>query len=202
MRILIIAIAILPSIVCALPVKDGRVTIPHTIVALNDSQIEEIEALNTVTLTSDQWAIARKTMPKVRKRIMGVLPANWSDCTCCHDYQAILFPDNRLAIVHSLTFDKKGVGDGREPIRMGRDGQFYDWGHMYDFDALIALIRNSSDVSELRNKQGERLRKEVSPPPGKALTDADIYKRVREIYQELAAKGWNVGRVPENIEKP
>jgi hypothetical protein len=201
MKLLIYALALLPSIGSALPLKEGKVTIPHTIVALNESQIEEIEALNTVTLTSDQWSNARKTMPKVRKRIMGILPANWSNCTCCHDYQAILFPDNRLAIVHSLTFDKKGVGDAREPIRMGRGGQFYDWGHAYDFDGLIELIRNSPDVSELRNKRGERLRKEVSPPPGKALTDADIYKRVREIYQELAAKGWNAGRVPDNIEK-
>lgn len=196
------ALAFLPSIGFALPVKDGKVTIPHTIVELNGSQIEEIEALNTVTLTTDQWNKARETMPKVRKRIMGVLPANWRNCTCCHDYQAILFPDNRLAIVHSLTFDKKGVGDGREPIRMGSTGQFYDWGHAYDFDGLIKLIRNSRDVSELKNKQGERLRKEVSPPPGKTATDPEIYTKVKKIYQELAAKGWNSGRVPDHIEKP
>ena len=40
-----------------LPVKDGKLTRPHSVFELSLSQKEEIETLNTVTLTDTQWAL-------------------------------------------------------------------------------------------------------------------------------------------------
>ena len=51
--------------------EQDRLAVPHTLVTLSPSQVEEMEALDSVTLTREQWAGLRKVSPNTPKRIEG-----------------------------------------------------------------------------------------------------------------------------------
>lgn len=79
--------------------KTDIVTVPHTIVRLNSEQIEELQALGTLTFTSSQWKQLRKKAPGIPKRYDNVLPVNYEGCTCGMNDYCIALSRDRIAIL-------------------------------------------------------------------------------------------------------
>lgn len=102
MKIPTIALSLVLSAVChadGLPKNEkGELTAKHMLIEPNPSQVEEMEVLNSVTLTKEQWAEVRKVSPNTPKRLQGIIPITWNDCLCEERCEAVRMLDGKLAI--------------------------------------------------------------------------------------------------------
>lgn len=97
--------------------QTGRVTEPHTRIALSDVQRTEHAQNRKITLTDAQHKKLTKLCPEFPAAITEVLSHRYGDCTCCvgRPY-AILLPDgSSIAIPHSEAnfVARYGVRGGR-----------------------------------------------------------------------------------------
>ena len=205
---LILALLTLPAACLAdgLPKdENGNLTVPHTLVTPNASQVEEIETLNSITLTKEQWAELRKVSPNTPKRLEGIVPITWNDCLCATPCGAVRMKDGKIAVWHE-TQDAKALSYRINPSRqltlmIDRRGQFHLNGVLVHYKVLIEAIRASEAV-----KPGERDEypagiAELKVPPGMRADDPVFIDRLTSIYTELAAKGWNRGELPYWLEE-
>lgn len=194
-------VLVVSSTLClGIPQKDGRLTIPHTLIDLNESQVAEMETLDTVTLTSAQWQMIRKVSPGTPKRLVGILPITWDDCLCCIDggVGAILTADGRLAVWHEkLNVSNLGaiLNKGRHlVIHMDGRGQCYHKGVLVPFDEMIAAIRASRPVSPKQKKVEFGDDATIKIPPGRSPKEPVFAERLKQLQTELASKGWRCYR--------
>lgn len=180
--------------------KDGNLISAHSNVDLNASQLEEIEALNSVTLTKTQWAKIRKVSPNTPKRLVGIVPISWNDCLCGTRCEAVLLKDNQLAVFHEAQKVKPLASNFNQNAKLtlmvDRRGQFYLRGILVHYNVLLEAIRASHEVSPEQRKIFQGGDAEVMVPPGMQITDPVFEDRIKTAYRELAAKGWNEGRLP------
>lgn len=203
----LLAVFLLPVLVTSsfadgLPVDEkGNITIPYTTISLNASQQEELEALDSITLTPDQWSKLRKISPNTPKRIMGILPITWNDCTCLSPFSAIKMSDGSIAILHEEQTPNSlawRILPGKHlTIRIDRRGQCYLDGILVRFPILIEAIQASKPVPNDESVDPWNTMAEVKSPPGMKLDDPVFEDRVLKLYTELAAKNWNQGKVPD-----
>ena len=145
-----------------LSVKDGKLTRPHSVFELSPSQKEEIETLNTVTLTNTQWAELREHSPGSPKRLDGLLPITWSDCLCCNRCAGVILNDGRIAVLHqplSVFRLKQRIRsrDGQQfELMANAAGEFFLDGVNVDVETLVTSIRESFELSELSEEKRAR----------------------------------------------
>ena len=184
-----------------LPLNDkGDIDVPHTVISLTASQVEELQVLNSVTLTTDQWETLRKVSHATPKRLHGILPISYNDCTCGISYEAIRLNDGRLAVMHE-EFSKDQLvrrlnAEKSVVLRVDDRGQMYFHGILIRFPALVealASIRECYNTDQTAPMDGIAT---VEVPPGMKPTDAVFTERLKKVYQLLAKKGWNRGEVP------
>lgn len=180
--------------------KDGNLKSPHSKIALNDSQIEEIEALNTVTLTKAQWATIRKVSPNTPKRLNGIISISWNDCLCGTQCGAVLLKNNHLAVFHAqqrVVPLSHNINYGSKlTLMVDRRGQFHLRGILVHYALLIDAVRASKVVTPEQKKVFQGGDAEIMVPPGMSPKDQVFEDRIKKIYHELAAKGWNEGGLP------
>lgn len=181
--------------------ENDNLTVPHTLLTLSPSQVEEMEALNSVTLTKEQWAGLRKVSPGTPKRLEGILPITWNDCLCCAGpVAAVRMKDGKLAVWHESQDAKslayKFLQSGKLTLMVDRRGQFHLDGALVRYQVLLEAIRASTPVKLPKKGDYESGRAEVKVPPGMNLQDAVFEDRIRTVYAELATKGWNRGKLP------
>ncbi len=58
-----------------------QLTTPAELIAISESQREEIDVYGTLTLDSKQWKRLQRKHPSISKRVT-VVPLNYDDCTC------------------------------------------------------------------------------------------------------------------------
>ena len=204
MKALSIVVSLALSAVChadGLPKNEkGELTVKHTLIEPNPSQVEEMEVLNSVTLTKEQWAEVRKVSPNTPKRLQGIIPITWNDCLCEVRCEAVRMLDGKLAIFHDeqtvQTIDYR-ISPGRPlTLMVDRRGQFHIDGILVKYRVLIDAIRASERVQPEVLNGGEGGTAEVKVPPGMSLEDPVFEDRIPNVYVELAAKGWNDGKLP------
>ena len=178
-----------------LPKENGRLTVQHVLVPLSASQREEIETLDTVTLTSEQWKTVRKQFPDIPKRLVGILPISFNDCLCCVDsFEGVLMESGELAVWdYDLPLTVDGLAaqltyEASLIIRMDHRGQCYRDGVLIPFDKLLAAIHASRPVSAEQKKEAT-----IEIPPGRNPTDPIFADRLKQLYLALAKKGWAGG---------
>lgn len=174
--------------------EDGSISVPHTMLTLNDSQAEELEALQSVTLTKTQWAELRKVSPATPKRIVGILPSTWGDCLCFtpDGFGGILMKDGKLAILHD-TISTDQLRDTLQQqrshvLRVDSRGQFHREGVLIRFNTLQAAIEALPKVKEVEGEEVWRVR--ISAPPGKDDNAPIFDGRIQKVKAQFAQKGW------------
>ncbi|MCW1916853.1 hypothetical protein OJ996_24910 [Luteolibacter sp. GHJ8] len=189
---------ILPCLGAGIPVEDGKVMVPHTMLRPNASQAEEIAVLNSITLTQEQWEDLRKVSPNTPKRV-ELLPETYDDCTCEMNVGGILMKDGRVSVLHVeqtaelLSWYFSDEGDIE--FKVDERGQFYFKGILVRYPVLLESIRKAKVAATGRTDVTWTAT--VSVPLGKSPTDAVYAGRLREVYGLLAEKGWNEGHLPD-----
>ena len=174
---------------------------PTTLLTLNASQVEEMEALNTVTLTKEQWARMRNVSPNTPKRLQGVLPITWNDCLCgVGRVDGVLMQDGRLAVMHRQQ-SAKGLRHRIRPgqglvLQVDHRGQFHLDGILVHYEVLLEAIRSSKPLTEEERQVSWKSAAKVQVPPALSPTDPVFEDRIVTVCRELAAKGWNGGKMP------
>jgi hypothetical protein len=189
--------------------ENDNLTVPHTFVAMTPSQVEEMEVLDSVTLTKEQWAEIRKVSPNTPKRLQGILPITWNDCLCCVRCEAVRMKDGKLAIFHeeqNAQALKYRINPARKlRLMVDRRGQFHLDGILVHYKVLIAAIRASDPVKPGARNLDDSGLAEIDTPAGMDHDDPVFFERLTSIHTELAAKGWNGGKLPywlaEKLEK-
>lgn len=177
-----------------LPLDEARqkVTAPHSLVSLNSSQLEELEAMGTVTFSDTQWRELRKVSPGTPKRISGVLPITWNDCTCGEAVEGIRMGDGRIAVLHTDLEVKRLLAEWRYRkevlLRVDARGQFHLDGVRLRYPLLLEVLRKSEPV-----EGGVAV---LKVPVSMSLKDPVFEDRLKVVYTLLAEKGWNGGKMP------
>lgn len=177
--------------------ENGRVTSPHTVVAISESQAEEIETLGTLTLSVEQWQKLRAIRPSFPKRIEYVLPVTWGDCTCDMDPYVIQISRNEIAATHDGLVDEahscfqESLGDPYNDIylRTDRRGQFYYQGVLISFPKLIELVAASSGKRPEKYNEKHRWMC-VEMPLGITRDSAVVKSRLDKLFQVAARAQW------------
>ena len=172
-----------------------RVTVPHDLITLSDSQAEEVESLGTLTLDQDQWRRLRAVSPSYPQRIETLVAASYSDCTCDMGSYGIALSRTRVAVPRGQ-FDGPAAGRLLEPghdetvlgLRMDRRGQFYHQGVLVPFPELLTALRartpSPGDTTERWLV--------VELPVGVTPQDATVATRLARVTAAARAAGWSV----------
>ncbi|MGJ8725467.1 MAG: hypothetical protein ACSHYB_12990 [Roseibacillus sp.] len=202
MKAILFALALFPIALFAEGIpkdEDGNLAFPHLTISLNESQIEEIETLDSVTLTTTQWKEIRKTSPNTPKRLEGILPINHNDCTCGYSYSAILLDKKKLALFieeQDVESIELLLENGKNlTLRVDQRGQFYLDGVLTRFTNLLAALE-SSEQAPTRTKQDTEWvaigTAAIETPPLMSPTSPIYAARVLEVGNLLESKGWSV----------
>lgn len=204
MKIPTIALSLVLSALChadGLPKNEiGELTAKHMLIEPNPSQVEEMEVLNSVTLTKEQWAEVRKVSPNTPKRLQGIIPITWNDCLCEERCEAVRMLDGKLAIfledqsVQTISFRINPFGS--LVLQVDHRGQFHLNGILVKYKTLIDAIRASEPVKPEHRKDYVGGTAKLDVPPGMNVEDPVFEDRITSVYVELAAKGWNNGSLP------
>lgn len=178
--------------------ENDNLTVKHTLLTLSPSQEEEMEALNSVTLTKEQWATLRKVSPGTPKRLEGILPITWNDCLCCAGpVAAVRMKDGKLAVFYDSLEAKslayKFQKPGKLTLMVDHRGQFHLDGILVHYKVLLEAIRVSEPVKPPKKDDYEGGVAEVKVPPGMSEKDPVFENRISTVYAELTAKGWKGG---------
>jgi hypothetical protein len=211
MKLSILHITLLCILVSSFAYSDGlpvdpkrKIQVPHSIISINESQKEEMETMNSITLTKDQWEQIRKVSPNTSKRLTGILPITWDDCTCGIPYDGIRMTDGRIAILHKEQ-RPESIRYMLSPrskliIHIDSRGQFYINGVLIRYNILREAIKISDSFNTQPNspQKGSAI---ILIPPHCSPKDPAILERATIIYQDLANKGWNEGRVGSLLDR-
>lgn len=176
--------------------KTHRVTEPHTVLTLSESQSEEIEILGTLTLATEQWQKLRSIGPACPKRLVQILPVTWDDCTCETPYYVIQLSRSQVAVVHSvlvrMTFEDLELEltkTSNLKLYADRRGQFYFKGTLIPFSRLLQLIGASSGRMPSDHPEQQRWLC-VELPLGIEPDSAVMKTRLDELFKTAEKAGW------------
>jgi len=205
-----------------LPVVNGKIDADHTVINLTESQAEEVEVLNTLTLTSDQWRELSKIGPACPKRFYTLLPIDYHDCTCGESDYAIIMPGKKAAILHS--FIQKSAFDGLSilfnppdrPVLSGfrweqymgkqtltlqvdHNGVFYLGATAIPFETLREQLSNTKVPAYNIDQAGPVKERTIvfQLAPGMRASK-ELKKKAPELKLAAEATGWNVEFNPSN----
>ena len=84
----------------------------------------------------------------------------------------------------------------KTPFKIDHRGQLHLDGVLVRYNLLLEAIRASDPVKVVKGAPYEHGQAAVEVPPAMQATDPAFKDRVLTVYRELAAKGWNGGRMP------
>ena len=176
--------------------KDHKVLEPHTLITLNQSQVEEAETLGTLTLTSDQWAGLRKIGPACPKRFENIFPFDLQDNVGESEPYAILLSRTTAAIIHSdiqaLSAEYYSIvlwQQGDLNLKVDSKGQFYFDGKLIPYPLLLQAI--SSRPADTPGYQYPRENTLQFTIPVGMSRESDVLKtRLSEVEATARKAGW------------
>lgn len=188
--------------------ETGKVTVPHTIISLSTAQIEEIQTLGTLTLTSEQERQVRAKTPQCAKRFNSILPVTMRDCCCGVEWPYVIaLSRDSVAVLHSeqLSVDEirhQLFKEWNTEFHVNERGEFYVEGQLIPFPKLLEAI-SAGPINPKRNAEGKLVHKSpeaesdidyecylyVEMPIGAKPTDAVYASR----FKQLAAAAKKIG---------
>lgn len=187
-------------------VASKRVLVPHTSLEITDSQRVEIEAIGTLTLTTDQWQQLRAISQTCPKRIEMVLPLNYNSCACdlIGVSYAIQLSESQVAVTHEvlrsnsgrMTLERALRNETIVVVRMDRRGQFHYEGVLIPIEELLRLVTTrgadggeAQDHREIR-PQTQTRHLGVIRPMGVGRESALAKSRLDQLFAVAASAGW------------
>ena len=172
-----------------LPIWDGKIHTEHVLVSLNQSQQEEIVALQSVTLTPTQWAKLRKENPAIPKRIESVLPATWDDCLCGWEgeFVGIQWKPDQLAVLTDYmgpSIDQK-LAESDPNFTVDSRGQFYSDGTLVPFSKVLSHVAKRKPSDESRYFS-------IDIPLNMKRTDDALNSRLSAVEKAAIKQGFEV----------
>lgn len=202
MKAIVTVLALFPALLNAegLPKdENGNLDCPHLTMTLNESQIEEVETLDSVTLTKEQWRTVRQTSPNTPKRLEGILPITHNDCTCGQSYSAVLLSKKKLALfIEEQTPEILGYylrNQKNLTLRVDHRGQFYLGGILTRFSNLVSALEQSQSAPtrDTNDNQWVQIGHASIETPLFMSPNSSVYsERISQIMEILEAKGWTV----------
>ena len=203
--------------------KTGEVTVPHTVVSLTAEQIDETQALGTLTLTPDQWRQVRAQSPQSPKRFTTIIPLPWPDGT--RDVEgtyAIELSRDRMAIPYGEdappTVETVRGGLFRDCItslRVNDRGMYHLDGKLVPFPTLLEALATPPADAQLdedgklvftATTEGRKITMQrwlgVKLPAGAKTNDAVFQYRLQQIAAAADRIGLRHGLSPESDKKP
>lgn len=178
----------------------GKVLVSHTIITLSTEQIEETQALGTLTLTKEQERSLRAVSPQCPKRFNNVLPVTMRDCCCgiegayviglSRDKVAVLHEDyEHLDIAREMLFAEYSTH-----LHVNERGEFYHNGQLIPYASLLKAL-SAGPLEVKRNKAGKLVHTGayydpereserflyIELPVGAKPTDAVYHQRLTQI---------------------
>lgn len=191
-------LCVVPILADGLPIdrETKEVHVPHTLIDLSPSQVEELETMNSVTFPPEQWAELRKISPSCPKQLEQIVLWTNRDCTCVlsnYTY-GIVLESNRIALVHGkwssywLVQDIIGVFEEKpSELSMDREGNLYHGGSLISKELLL------TGLAELP----VNTKKREEPPffcirisVGMKRAEEPAKSTIDEIYEAARAAGW------------
>ncbi len=167
-----------------------KVTAPNTEVKLNLDQVEELETLGTVTLTSEQWKTLRKVAPATPKRFETVLSVDYKGCTCGLDNYCIALSRDRIAVLRGGDLDSAIWALPSETdvfLRVDSKGEFYYKGTRVPFEKLLDYVGRMPEPGEVN--AGALLRIGVELPTGMKHDDPLVKTHLAQLYEQASKAG-------------
>jgi hypothetical protein len=195
-----------------IPVHNGKITVPHTIIDLTKSQQEEVAVLGTLTLTDTQWALLRKKGPACPKRFDVVFPIDYDDCTCADPIYVVRLSSNKAAILNSdiqraeldelIVLLKNGmVPMGSQwlsdkvdtsTFQIGTEGEFYIRGILIPYADLLNIVSTPRRLYYNQAAKSTSATLSLKLAPGANAESPAIRERCTKL-QEAARKGhWEI----------
>lgn len=179
--------------------KTKRIRGDHTLLKISKNQIEEIEAIGTLTLTDLQWQQLRKIGPNCPKRFENVLPITWNDCTCDVSPYVIQISRDSIAVLHNqihgdagtkLKYFLEGSPDWIS-LSVDHRGQFYFKGILIPFENLLSTI-STSRIMESDSKFEKRRFIFIHKPVGMSEKSPQLEGRLNKLFETARQAGLSV----------
>lgn len=191
----------------------GKVLVPHTIISLSTEQIEETQAMGTLTLTKEQERGLRVVSPQCPKRFNNVLPVTMRDCCCgIEGAYVIALSRDKVAVLHVKTWDMEIMREELferylTHLYVNERGEFYHKGQLMPYASLLKALA-AGPIEVKRNKEGKlvhtgtdydpEMESErflyIDLPVGATPTDAVYHKRLKQIADAADKIGLAHGR--------
>lgn len=200
--LLIIAMLVATSAARAdrLPVdlKTRTVTTDHILLEVSDSQAEEMDTQDTLTLTTAQWQTLRKKGLMWPMRLQGII--NYDDDTCgcglIEGSTGIRLDEKHIAILpgYTETEDARQTlgaareGNGSISLRVDRKGQFYAKGVLVPYTDVLSYFQEPAKPSD----EDHPPTLWVNFPVGINRRSAAVKERVDQLEAAAKSSGWEV----------
>lgn len=176
--------------------KEHKVVGPHTVLTLNQSQVEETETLGTLTLTADQWEAMRKIGPSCPKRFDTLYPFDLHDNVGETEPYVILLSRTTAAILHNdiqaLSAEYYSIvlwQQGALELKVDRKGQFYFEGKLIPYPQLLqAISSRPADTPGYRYPRENTL--QFTLPVGMSRESGVLKTRLSEVEATARKAGW------------
>lgn len=187
------------SLADGIPVDEkGNATVPHSIINLSKDQIDEIESLRTLTLTSAQFDAIRKVSPGTPRRFPAVLSTDYDSCTCEVPVYCIRKGINQAIVLHeelavdSLRWRMGESANTYVSLLADSKGEFYYGGVLIPFSVLLDALKKGPLRSSIpkSSTQPEEKRLYVYLPLGVDPLPAALKHRLDQIDKAASKTGW------------
>ena len=198
--------------------KTGVVTAPHTVVSLTAEQLDETQALGTLTLTPEQWRVVRAKSPQSPKRFNTIVTLPWPDGIHAVAGESVIeLSRDRMAVLHGgdagpSVESVRGelFKDSITSLRLNDRGEFHLGGELVPFPTLLKAFATPPDDAR-RDEEAKLIvtatidgRETTAPrwlgvklPAGAKPTDAVFQFRLRQIAAAADQIGLRHGLFPE-----
>jgi hypothetical protein len=175
-----------------------KITVPHSVVRISDSQREEIDVLGTITFSQQQLESLRNSFPRCPKRIQHVFPITFSDSIEAPSY-AIQVTADSVAIVPASALpirDYIGTQFGllRCILDVDRRGQFYVYGILVPFNQVLKMVEETKGFEEPKEEERKIT---ISLPFGMKRDDSVVKSRIDQILKEAKKAGAGIRVYPD-----
>jgi len=176
-----------------------EVLVPHTLIDLTSSQVEELETMETITFPPEQWVELRKVAPSCPKRLIEIIPWNLEDCTCTlsnYTYGIVISP-TEVAVVHGkwsaywLACELSDVEEfGIRELRIDRSGRLYLEGSRISKALLLASFQEMNLAKLKQKNEGDPPFLAIRLPFGMTREDAAVQATIDDVYEAAESVGW------------
>ena len=178
--------------------KKGEILVPHIKLNLLDFQIEELEILGSVTLSTQQYDLLKTIGNNVPKRFNTILSINYDDCTCGIGLYAIQTASDSIAIINKLLQRDPKSELQFKVCELQEDVNFYvDSESHINFNGITLSDEQIVEVFQYFSKIKEDLevRKHkyaIFNYSFNQKRDEKLEERINKISTSIKSAGWSV----------